>query len=610
MTDPITIETLKAWNAAFREGTPVVDDAQYDVEHARLKAAYPGDPFFNAPEPEATQPGRRVKHTRAMLSTDKCYTASEVEAWARTVGVDTEIRVTPKLDGIAGYDDGTVLVTRGRNGYGNDITHIFQLGVVPVGGRGLGAGELVLDLACFDRLKEEYGLKHPRNIVAGLAGADTLKPYHRAMLDAGAVRFVPYSTLEGKQLRAGELADSFEAIIAEYKTDLPYLTDGAVADVIDEGRRRELGSTSTHHRWQVALKVNDEFADVVIESVELSTGRTGRVTPVIKIPPTELFGVTVTNVTAHNAGYVADHQIGPGAVVSVTRGGGVIPTIVRVSQPSPTPTDMSHCPACGGETVKEGERYVVCPHTSQCPVQTERSLVHFFGTLGVCKGFGPAVCEQLVASDLKRPAEVFEQAQTSQGLAGVGISPGIAANLEDELDNARRQPIPENIWLAAFGLRDLGRGDSRKLLEVFTLEQVLSGAITPGQLQQVEGFGPKTSGSIVAELNARIEELRAVFSLGWNLESVRVSRESVVRSPILDKTIVFTGTMVRGNRDAMKKEARAMGAKVAGSVTSKTDILVAGDKVGAKKISAAEQHGVTVLTEDAYLAMIGQQAAA
>lgn len=612
MNAAINIQTLRAWNAAFRAGNPVVDDPEYDREHARLKALHPDDEFFQAPEPEVVEAGSRVKHQHAMLSTDKCYTAGEVTSWATRVGLDTLIRITPKLDGIAGYDDGETLVTRGRNGYGNDITHMFELGVTPVGGRGLGAGEMVLDLDTFAILKDKYGLKHPRNIVAGLAGAGTLKDYHREALSAGAVRFVPYATLDALNMRASELAGNFEAIVEGYKESMPYLTDGAVADVADPQLRERLGSTNTHHRWQIALKVNDEFSDVVIESVTLSTGRTGRVTPVIRIPETELFGVTVTNATAHNAGYVIEHGIGPGAVVTVTRGGGVIPAIVRVSKPAATPTDMTACPACGGETVPEGERYVVCPHTASCPVQTERALEHFFATLAVCKGFGPKICEQMVAHGLTTPYAVFDAASSSKGLQATGISQGVAANLERELASARSQPISENVWLAAFGVRSLGRGASRKLLQAFTLSDVLSNEapVTATQLEAVEDFGDKTATSITRELDALREELRAVYSLGWNLQSVRVDPETVKGSPVLGKTIVFTGTMVRGNRDAMKAEAREMGANVSGSVTGKTDILVAGEKVGAKKISAAEQHGVQVLTEDEYLGLIGQQVAA
>lgn len=611
---PFEAEILGALNrfeSAYRAGRPLISDDEFDVLEARAAAVFPGNPFFAEPgaEPDDAFAGGRIKHRIPMLSTDKCYSDSEVGSWvsrvlkaAAELGVPEDqitVRVTPKLDGIAAVDYGDIVATRGRNGFGTDITRLIEAGVPVRGGRGCGPGELVIDEAYFQaNIREQFGKKYPRNYIAGLAGSDELKPHHTKAIAEGAVWIQSYSDLDGREMPIQQLVGCWEAVMDELAAASPVRCDGAVVDVMNEGIRALMGSGSTYHRWQIALKRNDQFANATVRSVIVSTGRTGRLTPKIEIEPVELDGVTVTYATAHNAAWLAERAIGPGAVVRLTRGGDVIPKILSVVTASDTPTSFDQCPVCGGATEPESERYIRCANPETCSAQGARSVEHFFKTIAVCKGFGPSTCATLFDAGIVTVPQVY--AMDEGAFVTAGISKGDAVNLVRELERSRQEPISEAVFLGAFGLRHLGRGDSRKLLQVFDLDKL--DAVTVEELTAVDGFAEKTAVPIVRQLQARWSEIRAMLDLGFNLESVRVGS---IDSPVAGKTIVFTGAMESGARSDMEAQARALGANVGGSVSSKTDLLVCGAKVGATKIQKAEKHGVRVISEAEYLELVG-----
>lgn len=618
LTTPELVDLLTQFNAAYRRGPALVSDAVYDHEYrAELARRDPAHPFLQQPEPEELSDrtdANRFKHSVAMLSTSKAFTSAEVAAWCARVTkacaatrIDPSritIRITAKLDGAAARRYPEHLVTRGKNGFGTDISNLLTQGLVCKDETVDVVGEIVVEQAYFcDVLVPAYGFDHPRSYIAGLIGADTLKEHHLVALAAGKVIFQTYRTLEGINTTLDELPTKWEEFM-DRAQEVPFLCDGAIAEVVaDEPGTAviaELGSTTHHHNWVIALKRNsiDEQVDVTVTHIEAAAARTGRITPTAMTEPTRVCGVMCSSYTTHHVRNLLDQQIGVGAVIRVTRSGGVIPTILSVIKPAKVEFDTEHCPSCGGATEWDGP-YLVCPNKLTCVAQASASLAHFFRTIAVCRGFGPAVCDQLVAAGITKISTVYSSGV--DGLVKAGISRGVATNLQSELDRSRSEPLSDAVFLGAFGLRHLGRGDSAKVLKHVPIEQI--GGITAEQLMAIDGFGAGTSGPIAKALAIANDEIQAVLAFGFNLE--RTPRGEV-GGVLAGKTIVFTGTMASGDRRQMEDNARKLGATVGSSVTGKTTWLVCGTEAGGSKTDKAAKLKIAVLTEADYLAQIAQ----
>lgn len=605
---------LERLNRAYRAGSPEVSDQRYDFEFRReLERRDPDHPFLNSvePEPEGVFVGERTKLPVSMKSARKCYETAEVARFVNAVSEASApfgytahtvmVRVTPKLDGIAGYFDGRLL-TRGRNGYGTNVTHVLGLGVRHLGDGQHGPGEIVIERRYFDEvLAAKYGLSHPRNFCAGLLGAETLQDYHREALAAGVVHFVPYATLNAVEVCADLFIHKWERFFEEVVTDVAYLTDGAVVDVVDPAVREAMGETSDSPRWRVALKKNEKPKETVVERLEWATGRTGVIAPVAVLRPVECYGVTIIRATAHNIERVETLGIGPGAVVGIVRSGLVIPKIEYVSERSTELPKVENCPSCGAATVREG-KFVFCPNAAGCPAQASAALQHWCATLTTINGFGPWVCDKLAAAGKTNLRVVY--GMSLQDFVEAGISEGVAKNLLTEIDRSRRMPVSDAVWLAAFGIKNLGRGDARKLLAHIPLSALSE--VSESALKAIPGFGEKTSGQIARDLQALLPTIRAMQELGFNLEPTPlISSESSTAGPLSGMTLVFTGTMTSGSRSDLENEARKLGASVGSSVTGKTTFLVTGDSVGASKTDKAAKLGVKVISEQAYRELIG-----
>ena len=612
---PELVTLLERLNDAYRRGEPLVSDHDYDhVYLAELRQREPDHPFLNTveAEPEDAFSGSKVRHPFQMMSTEKAYEDEAVASWLRRgvsaaaeLGVEVSVEVTPKLDGIAGRWDGSVLATRGDGFVGADVTRNFDRGVVNESGSDPDVGEIVVHQPYFEaHLSGTF--KHPRNFVAGLIGADTLQPVQVEALNAGAIRFVPYSKGPSATVSVAEFEARWSELLAESREQVEYATDGAVARFVcpsatDTARLHEaLGATGHHHRAYIALKIKGETARTVVESVTLQTGRLGRVTPVLNIDPVHLSGATIRNVTAHTGRHVEKLQLGPGAEVEIVRSGEVIPYLSLVRRPSPTPLNINdaHCPSCDSDLDWDGD-YLVCPNHLGCPAQLSGRLEHWFRTLGVL-GFGPAVCDKLAASGITSGVKALQM--TSDEFVSVGISPGIARNLEAAVETRKAEGVRDAMLLAALGIRHLGRGDSRRILECHALESV--GQLTRQDLESINGFGPLTSSGIVGALGARWGEVEEFLALGFSIMRTPIKGAAAsVDSPIAGKKIVFTGKSVMPRSD-MQDQARALGAEVQSSVSKATDMLVCGENVGASKMAKAEKLGVQIMMEADYLALI------
>lgn len=596
------VEVCQSLNAAYRRGEPLVTDLVYDRDFlGELRLRNPEHPFLQLPEPEPEDAfnGERVRHAAPMLSTDKAYEMKAVSAWtnriraaARDLGIplsEVVIQTTPKLDGIAGHRYEKSLVTRGKNGFGVDVSRILDAGVVETLPGVQGPGEIVVEQAFFaEKLAQQFELDHPRNFMAGLAGSDQIKDHHREALNAGVCRFVSYQSLDKIEVGLDEFDARWEEIMLQAQ-NVPYLCDGAVSQVVDAKIREYMGATSHHHRWMLALKRNDLEVETQVLSVRLTTGRTGRVTPTLEVAPVAIGGSTVSNVVAHTARHLEEMGLGPGAKIRITRGGGVIPKLLACTQPSEQRISMAQCPCCGSATEKEGA-YIICPETSSCTAQATTAIEHFFKTISTARGFGPAVCDSLVEKGITRIDHIYRMDAAS--FVEAGISAGVAKNLVSELERSRREPLAPNLLLGAMGVRHLGRGDSRRLLEALPIDRL--GEITPEIVAKAEGFGPLTSGPVARGVQKIWPSLQSLLELNFNLEKPAAIN---TQSQVAGLQVVFTGSMVSGSRDDMEKQARLLGAKVGGSVTGKTNILVCGANVGSTKTDKAKSLGVKTMTE-------------
>lgn len=602
-------------NAAYRQGRPAVSDAVYDqVFIESLRVLDPANEFLQAVEPEIEPfSGPAVRHARPMLSTEKAYTEDEIgrfvarlQKTAADLGIqafELVLRVTPKLDGIACRDYGDRLVTRGDGLSGSDISHILDRGaVIATGKRGLGDGEVVVVQDYFENvLKPRFDLEHPRNYITGFCGAETEKAHHREAALAQAVVFVPYQTLTAWEGTAEAFLRDWQLICEEVKQGVPYLMDGIIVEATHVDVKAALGATSHHHRWMLAIKEKGETALTPVKDITWQTGRTGRVTPVVELEPIYLSGANIARVTAHHAGNIRSLGIGPGAMLEIIRAGEVIPKIERVvtAVEAVLPTE---CPCCGHALELEGD-FLVCPNSLGCAEQAATGLVHFFKTLGNVDLFGPKTVQLLVQAGVTQLPAIYEL--TAESFQMMGFGPGQAANLVRELERSMQQEVEDWRFLAAFGIRHLGRGDSRKLLEGFTLEALVDG-VTADQLAALDGFGALTSKSISASLAERAGLISALMgSFTLRRTGAAAPKTAVAAAgPIAGKSVVFTGALSSGSREELQERARAMGATVQSSVNGKTNYLVCGEKVGASKMNKAAALGVQVLTEEQYLSLI------
>lgn len=604
----------QALNSSYRAGKPLVSDTVYDELFIEsLRTIDPENTFLHSVEPEGKAfGGPSVRHDRPMLSTEKAYTEEEVGRFmarlTKTSGdlgmhpSELRLRATPKLDGIACRDNGSSLATRGDGFTGTDITHILARGAIIAGGeRGQGDGEVVVVQEYFESvLKPNFDLEHPRNYITGFCGAETEKEHHRQAAEAQAVVFVPYSSLRAWEGTAEEFLKDWKGICDTVRQDVPYLMDGVIVEAIDPDVKAALGATSHHHRWMLAVKEKGETATTRAKDVVWQTGRTGRVTPVVELEPIYLSGANIARVTAHHAGMIKSLGIGPGAILEIIRSGEVIPKIERVITPADTAIP-ERCPCCDHTLELDGD-FLVCPNNLECSAQVSTGLVHFFKTLGNVDLFGPKAVEILVDAGITDLREIYELDQAR--LQSIGFGPGQSANLVRELARSQQQEIEDWRFLAAFGIRHLGRGDSRRLLEGLTLEQLLTD-VTPESIRSLDGFGEITSRSIAADLVERaalIADLSTRFTL--RRTGAAAPREERGNTPLSGRGVVFTGAMSSGSREELQEQARQLGANVQTTVNSKTSYLVCGERVGSSKTNKAAALGVTVLSEAEYLALI------
>ena len=634
---------------------PEISDFEYDTLMQRLQQLEAEHPQLITPDSPTQRVGGKpregfvkVRHSSPMLSLDNTYSEEELRAWERRVhdltGVNNVDYVCElKLDGMSlslGYDEGRLVrgITRGDGSTGEDVTlNVRTVRSVPLSvpkdklkRAGIPPyfevrGELLMPTAAFRKLNEERernGLPtfaNPRNFTAGtvrqldpnvtaqrpldyfaymlLQNGHTYFDHHSKTLDAleaAGFKVNPHRKLVHSIDEVWSFIQQWEA----RRDSLPYEIDGIVVKVDRTALQNELGFTGKAPRWAIAYKYAARAAITKLEAVRWQVGRTGKLTPVAELSPVPIGGTTVRNATLHNVDEIERLGVKIDDYVQVERGGDVIPKVAKVIEDKDHPRGTKEievpgkCPVCGTKIVRtEGEVDYRCVNAN-CPAKLMGTILHF-ASRGVMNidGMGESLVNQLIDRGLvKNVADIYDLTKNDL-LSLERFADKSAQNILDEIDSSKKLPLERVIY--GLGIRMVGERTAQFLAEHFGAMQALENASLE-ELQNVSEVGPKIAESI-AEFFANPANRKLVERLakaGLTFQGQRKERGT----KLAGKTFVLTGTLAHYSRDEAKKLIEDAGGKVTGSVSKKTDYVVAGADAGSK-LDKAKELGVAVIDE-------------
>jgi DNA ligase (NAD+) len=647
---------------------PSVPDAEYDRlmhELREIEAQHPE--LVTADSPTQRVSGQiaagfsEVRHGVPMLSLDNAFSEDDIVAFDRRVRerlgrTDQPIQycAEPKLDGLAvslTYRAGRFIVaaTRGDGSSGEDITaNIRTLRAVPLVLRGPAPdevevrGEVFMPLAGFTRMNAaalaagDKVFANPRNAAAGSlrqldARVTAMRPLQVFFYAIGQWQGSmppPPSQIELLQqlaywglrtnpeiravLGAAGCLEYFHALGAR-RAALPYQIDGVVYKVNSRADQQALGFVARAPRWAIAHKFPADEALTVVRDIEFQVGRTGVLTPVARLEPVQLAGVTVSNATLHNMDEVERKDVRLGDTVVVRRAGDVIPEIVRVlperrPKGARRPKLPDKCPICHSRVVRvEGEAAARCSGGFTCPAQRKEALRHFASRRALdIEGLGDKLIDQLVGQDLLRtPSDIFAlDAAKLVELERMGEKS--AANLVAAIEHSKATTLPR--LLHGLGIAGVGDSTAKALAEHFGSLDALAGAAVE-QILEVPDVGPVIAASVQgffadARHRAELKRLRSL-GLHWP-EGPPAAQAPNQALPLSGISVVLTGTLPGMSRDEAAERLQALGAKVSGSVSKKTSYLIAGAEPGSK-LKRAEQLGIEVLDERGLAKLLARQ---
>ncbi|HET6830537.1 MAG TPA: NAD-dependent DNA ligase LigA [Solirubrobacterales bacterium] len=637
---------------------PLVGDDVYDELLDELRAIEAADPSLRTPDSPTQRVGgepvegfEQHEHLEPMLSLANARSAEELEAWearirnllkrfdidAGAIAYVTE----PKIDGLAislTYEDGVFIrgTTRGDGRIGEDVTHNLRtIRSIPL--RIPDApelievrGEIYFSRSGFEQLnaeRAEAGLAtfaNPRNAAAG-----TIRQHDPALAAGRPLQIWTYGIGYRRGVEHGTHSAELDWLrergfrvndgIATHESDrevvercrwweeeregLDYEIDGAVVKVDDRGLWRELGVVGREPRWAIAWKFPPMTATTRLNAIAWNVGRTGHLVPFAMLEPTPLSGVTVSTATLHNEEDLARKDVRVGDEVVVTRAGDVIPQVVapliqrrkgkRLRRAKPP----AKCPACGTPTVKPGGVWTICPNRTGCPGQVFQHLKHFVhrGAMDI-DGLGEKQVLRFLDDGLIEDAAGIYDLEAGQLTELEGFGEVSAANLVAAIADSRRQPFGRVLF--ALGLEGVGAVTAEALARHFgSIDELLEAG--EERIQEVDGVGPILAETIVEQLSdertlALIADLRR-HGLRFELDA---SERRAGSGPLEGRTFVLTGTLPELSREQATALIRDAGGKVTGSVSKKTDYVVAGDSPGTKR-ARAEELGVEIIDEPA-----------
>ena len=642
---------------------PEVSDAEYDRLMRELKALEEQYPDLITPDSPTQRVGatpvselQEVVHTRPMLSLDNGFADEDVVAFDRRVRErlenveQVEYCAEPKLDGLAisfRYESGRLVqaATRGDGLRGEDVTHnVRTIKAVPTMLRGSVPkllevrGEVFMLIAGFKAMNQralergERTFVNPRNAAAGsirqldprLAAGRPFDVFFYGVGETDGWKLPARHSEALQQLREWGLKISpllkvvqgaegcleYYRDIGAKRAGLPYEIDGVVYKVNRFVQQRDLGFVARAPRWALAHKFPAHEENTIVKGVEFQVGRTGALTPVARLEPVFVGGVTVSNATLHNMDEVRRKDVRIGDTVVIRRAGDVIPEVVKVILDRRPKNAVEvelpkKCPVCGSDVEREeGEAVARCTGGLFCAAQRKEALRHFAGRRAIdIDGLGSKLIDQLVeAEKVRSPADLYRL--TAQDYAGLDrMGEKSAANLVAALEKSKQTTLAR--FLYALGIRDVGEATAAALANHFGSLESLQDATEAG-IQEVPDIGPIVAAHVHTFFKQKHnrEVIAALRKVGVTWKDQQ-RRTAATEGKLADKTFVLTGSLDSMSRDEASDRIVALGGKVAGSVSKKTSYVVAGAEAGSK-LAKAQELGVEVLDEKAFLRLLEQ----
>lgn len=639
---------------------PEITDAEYDrmmVRLRELEARYPDSIPADSPTQRvggrASSQFTEVRHLEPLLSLGNVFSAEELRAFDERVrsglpaGSKVEYVMEPKIDGLACsliYENGKLVraATRGDGVVGENVTaNVRTIRSIPLtlkvpDGETVPElldvrGEVYMPRQAFMRLNEqraergESEFANPRNAAAG-----SLRQLDPQVTASRSLSFFAYYLVgEGAQPKHSEslallahygfkVSENYKVVenideaikyigdFNELRQGLSYDTDGAVIKVNDVYQQRILGATGKDPRWATAYKYPPEQAETTLEDIDWRVGRTGVLTPTAVLTPVKLSGSVISRATLHNEDFIRAKDIRIGDRVVINKAGEIIPEVLRVVVEKRTGDEKeveipSVCPECGWRVERQGEEAAIRCTNPHCPALGREGLIHFVSRDAMnIDGCGPSVINALLDAGLVRDAADLYSLRKDDLLKLERMGEKSADNLLAALAESKKNELDKLLF--ALGIRHVGAKVARILATEFGSMEKLQQA-QPEELAQIRDIGDKIAESVVTWLNvpANIDLVERLAAAGLTMTfTPPASQED---NPFFGKTLVFTGTMPTLGRAESKTMAQDVGAKVSGSVSKKTDYVIAGAEAGSK-LEKAQQLGVTVIDEAEFLRLL------
>lgn len=639
---------------------PEITDAEYDrmmVRLRELEARYPDSIPADSPTQRvggrASSQFTEVRHLEPLLSLGNVFSAEELRAFDERVrgglpaGSKVEYVMEPKIDGLACsliYENGKLVraATRGDGVVGENVTaNVRTIRSIPLTlkvpeGEAVPElldvrGEVYMPRQAFMRLNEqraergESEFANPRNAAAG-----SLRQLDPQVTASRSLSFFAYYLVgEGAQPKHSEslallahygfkVSENYKVVenideaikyigdFNELRQGLSYDTDGAVIKVNDVYQQRILGATGKDPRWATAYKYPPEQAETTLEDIDWRVGRTGVLTPTAVLTPVKLSGSVISRATLHNEDFIRAKDIRIGDRVVINKAGEIIPEVLRVVAEKRTGDEKeveipNVCPECGWRVERQGEEAAIRCTNPHCPALGREGLIHFVSRDAMnIDGCGPSVINALLDAGLVRDAADLYRLRKEDLLKLERMGEKSADNLLAALSESKKNELDKLLF--ALGIRHVGAKVARILATEFGSMEKLQQA-QPEELAQIRDIGDKIAESAVTWLNvpANIDLVERLAAAGLTMTfTPPASQED---NPFFGKTLVFTGTMPTLGRAEAKTMAQDVGAKVSGSVSKKTDYVIAGAEAGSK-LEKAQQLGVTVIDEAEFLRLL------
>ncbi len=641
-------------NLYYNNDEPEISDYEYDMllrELENLEAEYPElkrpDSPTNRVGGSAGEKFSPVTHAVPMESLHDSFSHDELRDFDRRVreaAGSVKYVVEPKFDGLSvscEYRNGVFTrgSTRGDGTTGEDVTdNLMTIKSLPKRLKNAPEfievrGEVYMSFESFNALvkrqeeNEEKPAKNPRNAAAGSLRQKNSKITAERQLD---IFVFNIQQLEGAQVSSHsqsleylkqlgfptsfhktftDIEDVISEIerIGEHRGEYDYAIDGAVVKVDDFSQRELLGSTAKYPRWAEAYKYPPEEKPTKLLQIEINVGRTGVLTPVGVFEPVLLAGTTVSRATLHNSDFIAEKGVNVGDTVIIRKAGEIIPEVLSVAQKGENAEPFTFpkvCPSCGSPVSRDDEAAIRCTNTD-CPAQLMRHLIHFVSRDAMdIDGLGPAVLEQLVGENLiKSPADLY-RLEASQLISLERMAEKSANNLVAAVEKSKENELYRLVF--ALGIRNIGLKAAKLICENFaTIDDIMNASAE--DFEKIEGFGSVMAQSVQGyfALESTRELIDELKQLGLKMKP----SEQKPKGGLLEgKTFVLTGTLPNMKRSEAAKLIEAHGGKTSSSVSKKTSFVVAGEEAGSK-LTKAQSLGITILSEQELLDMLGEQGA-